>query len=157
MEKIFDDTFVSKVVRRKIRKNIVQASFDLDWLSFDVKVNFAFNRLNEIPYTKVRILISFWEKFENIQSFLQSSNCKNWKLLREHKFGKKKPGQLEIYFENCIDEKFILSMIKKHYGYELGKPESLSLELVFVFQNMDDITICHLYDDRGFNFFYANP
>lgn len=83
-------------------------------------------------------------------------NCHNSKFIREYKIGHQTPGQLEICFENCMDEKFIRAMIKTHNGYELGKPNSLSLDLVFAFENGDDITICHLYDDRGFYYYYVN-
>lgn len=148
---------LSKILRRKLRRNIVKASFDMDWLSFEAKVNFACNRLKQIPFTKGRLLVSFWEKTDTILHFLQSNNCNNWKLLREYKLGRQTPGRLEIYFENSLDENLVYSIIKKHYGYELAKPDSLSLDLVFELCDSDDKTICHLYDDRGFSYYYVNP
>lgn len=46
----------------------------------------------------------------------------------------------------------------KHYDYELGKADSLNIDMVFIFENENenDVTVCHLYDDRGFQIFYLN-
>lgn len=147
---------MQKILKRKIRKGIVQASFDLEWLSFEAKVNFACNRLLSTHFTQVKIFVSFWEKTEILQRLLTVHNCSNWEIIRDYKVGRYTPGQLEICFEESMDVKFVHSLIKKHYGYELGKPDGLNLDVVFAFENGNDKTICHLYDDRGFHVFYVN-
>lgn len=154
--KIFDYSFVQKVIYRKVRRNIAWAEYDQQRIPLKKKIDFALNRLKQTPFSRLKVIISFWEKYEKIQKVLKVNHICNYSLVRDYKVGRKTPGLIEIYFDERFDEKLIYTMIRKHYGYELGKAGSLSLDLVFVFEKDDNVTICHLYDDRGFQIFYLN-
>ena len=151
-EKTFDYSFVRKVIYRKVRKNIAWAEYDVQWIPFNKKIDFALNRLKQIPFSRLKVLLSFWEEYEKLQKILVNNRHS---LIRDYKAGRKTPGLIEIYFDECFDEKLIRTFIKKHYGYELGKASSLNLDMVFVFEKEEDVTICHLYDDRGFQIFFV--
>ena len=151
-EKTFDYSFVRNVIYRKVRKNIAWAEYDVQWIPFNKKIDFALNRLKQIPFSRLKVLLSFWEEYEKLQKILVNNRHS---LIRDYKAGRKPPGLIEIYFDECFDEKLIRTFIKKHYGYELGKASSLNLDMVFVFEKEEDVTICHLYDDRGFQIFFV--
>jgi hypothetical protein len=151
-----DYSFVQKVIYRKVRRNIAWAEYDLQWISFNRKIDFALNRLKEFSFSRLKVIISFWEEYEVIQKILRKNRISNYSLIRNYKRGCKKPGLLEIYFDECLDVNLFRTLIKKHYGYELGKADSLSLDMIFIFENDKDVAICHLYDDRGFHIFYLN-
>lgn len=151
-----DYSFVQKVIYRKVRRNIAWAEYDLQWISFNRKIDFALNRLKEFSFSRLKVIISFWEEYEVIQKILRNNRISNYSLIRNYKRGCKKPGLLEIYFDECLDVNLFRTLIKKHYGYELGKTDSLSLDMIFIFENDKDVAICHLYDDRGFHIFYLN-
>lgn len=154
--KIFDYSFVQKVIYRKVRRNIAWAEYDQQRIPFNKKIDFALNRLKQIPFSKLKVIISFWEEYEIIQKILGKNQISNYSLIRNYKRGRKTPGLIEIYFDECFDVNLIRTFIKKHYGYELGKADYLNIDMCFIFENDKDVTICHLYDDRGFQIFYLN-
>ena len=45
-----DYSFVQKVIYRKVRRNIAWAEYDLQWISFNRKIDFALNRLKEFSF-----------------------------------------------------------------------------------------------------------
>lgn len=153
---MIDEKRVKRIVNRKLRKNILRIDYMLDWLPFDKKVYIAFYKLHQIDFTSIRLYLYFWEPFEKLSKTFKKNNCDNWELVRNYKKGCLTPGLVEIYFDECINDKLIQTLIRKHYGYELGKVDSLSLDMIFVFEKDKDITICHLYDDRGFRFFHLD-
>lgn len=156
-DKTFDYKFVRRIIYRKLRKNIAWAEYDQQRISFNKKIDFALNRLKQVPFSRLKVIIPFWEKYEALQKILGSCNHT---LIRDYKVGRSTPrftpGLIEIYYDECFDDKLIYTLIKKHYGYELGKDDSLHMEMIFVFEKDDDVTICHLYDDRGFHIFFMN-
>ena len=151
-----DYSFVQKVIYRKVRRNIAWAEYDLQWISFNRKIDFALNRLKQISFSRLKVIISFWEESEVVLKILRKNQTSNYSLIRNYKRGCKTPGLLEIYFDEYLDVNFFRTLIKKHYGYELGKTDSLSLDLIFLFEKDKDVVICHLYDDRGFQIFYLS-
>lgn len=50
--------------------------------------------------------------------------------------------------------------VKRNNGAPDGTGDSplyhVNLDMVFVFEKEEDVTICHLYDDRGFQIFFVN-
>ena len=154
--KTFDYSFVQKVIYRKVRRNIAWAEYDLQWIPFNKKIDFALDRLKQIPFTRLKVILLFWEEYEDVQKIFKRNHICNYSLIRDYKVGRRTPGMIELHYDECFDEKLIRTLIKKHYGYELGKKDSLSLDLIFVFEKDKDVTICHLYDDRGFQVFYLD-
>lgn len=149
---IEDNLFIIKVLKRKLRRNIVRIEYDMEWLSFEKKVTFATQKIRQIPFSKAKMMISFWEPSDKILSVLKSCNCNDWNILREYN-GKQTSGLIEVYFEHKINEHPLETIIRKHYGYELGKKDVLSLDLIMAFEKDNKITISHLYDDRGFRIY----
>ncbi len=154
--KILDYSSVQKVIYRKVRRNIAWAEYDQQWIPFNKRIDFVLNRLKQIPFSRLKLIITFWEEYEVIQKILRRNDISNYSLIRNYKRGRTTPGIMEIYFDDCFDENLIRTFIKKHYGYELGKADSLNIDMVFIFKNENDVTVCHLYDDRGFQIFYLN-
>lgn len=154
--KTLDYSFVQKVIYRKVRKNIAWAEYDQQWLPFNKKIDFALNRLKQIHFSRLKVILLFWEKYEVVQKTFKRNHICNYLLIRDYKMGRRTPGMIEIHFDECFDEKLIRTLIKKHYGYELAKEDSLCIDLIFVFETDGAVTIYHLYDDRGFQVFYLD-
>ena len=153
---INDFSYVRKIIYRKVRKNIVWAEYDLQWVSFNKKIDFALDKLKQIHFSELKIIMSFWGKFDVIQKIFEKNNCHNYSLVRKYKTGCLTPGLIEIRYSKSIDDNLMRTLIRRHYGYELGKPDGLNMDLVFIFKRDNDATICHLYDDRGFHVFHLN-
>lgn len=49
-----DYGFVQKVINRKVRRNIVWAEYDLQWIPFNKKIDFALNRLKQISFFQIK-------------------------------------------------------------------------------------------------------
>ena len=65
--------------------------------------------------------------------------------------GKSTPGLIDIYFEKGdFNNDFFRDILTKHYGYELAKNDMLSVCLFYAIETETEITLFHLYDDRGF-------
>lgn len=147
---IFNDILLDKILKRKLRRNVVKAAYDLEWLSFDRKVSFAYDMLTSIPYTKGRIIIMFWEKTELMIRLLESFCCDNWKIQRSYIMGRVTPGIIELPLYERTNKDVLHSLITKQFGFEHGKKDSLSLQLCVAFEDEVYLKILHLYDDRGF-------
>ncbi len=147
---ITDNSFIKKVLSRKLRRNIAVCEYDMEWLSFDRKVEFASQKMKSITFDKAKMLISFWEPNEKMRCLMK--DYANWTILREYK-GHPTTGLLEVNFNNKIDSPLLDTIIRKHYGYELGKTNVLDIDLVLAFEDKNKIKICHLYDDRGFRIY----
>lgn len=52
-----DYGFVQKVINRKVRRNIVWAEYDLQWIPFNKKIDFALNRLKQISFSRLKVII----------------------------------------------------------------------------------------------------
>ena len=80
-----DYSFVQKVIYRKVRRNIAWAEYDLQWISFNRKIDFALNRLKEFSFSRLKVIILFWEEYEVIQKILRKNRISNYSLIRNYK------------------------------------------------------------------------
>ena len=129
----------------EIVKIIYEEDDDFDYLTYDVTGLMSLDDISKNSMNEDAVL-----------KILRKNQTSNYSLIRNYKRGCKTPGLLEIYFDEYLDVNFFRTLIKKHYGYELGKTDSLSLDLIFLFEKDKDVVICHLYDDRGFQIFYLS-
>ncbi len=148
---IIDDSFLKKLLYKKYKSNFVYyRECNLERLSFVKKVEYAVSKLSILPFNKARLIINYWEDIKQIIPIFEKHKIHNYQIQREYK-GKSISGTINVYFDKGeFNEGFIREIITKHYGYELGKKDIVDVCLYYAIETEKEVTIIHLYDDRGF-------
>jgi len=147
---IYDDAFLKRLFKQKIRKSFAQLQCNMEWMSFEDKVIFVVDRLSAMRFDEARMILEYWEKTRDIVAVLEECQVKNYEIVTEYKCGRMTPGVININFKKMFDPHFLNVLITKHYGYELGKDDVLAVLPYLAIDNGKQIIAIKLYDDRGF-------
>ena len=155
MEKtIFNDSFISKLLKGKYKTKVAIRNCDLEKLYFKQKVEFTVSRLASLPYNEARLMIQFWEDKNRIMKILNKHSIHNYKFQRDY-YGLYTPGILDIFFQKGeFKNLFLKDIITKHYGFELAQKDSLNIMMFYTTSTSKEISVIHIYDDRGFREYY---
>jgi len=147
---IYDDAFLKRLFKRKIRKSFAQLQCNMEWMSFEDKVIFVVDRLSAMRFDEARMILEYWEKVSDIIAVLEECHVWNYEIVSEYKLGRMTPGVINISFKGSFDPHFLKVLITKHYGYELAKKDALAVWPYLAIDNGKQIIAIKLYDDRGF-------
>lgn len=147
---IHNDKFLQSVFSWKRRKGLAWVQCDMEWMSFEDKVNFVVGRLSAMRFDEARMILEYWEKTSDIVAVLEECQVKNYEIVTEYKLGRMTPGVININFKKMFAPHFLNVLITKHYGYELGKDDVLAVWPYLAIDNGKQIIAIKLYDDRGF-------
>ena len=147
---IYNSNFLRKVFSWKRRKNLAWLHCDLEWMSFEDKVNFVVEYLSKMRFKEARMILEYWEKTCDIITVLEDCHIVNYEIFREYKLGRMTPGVVNITFKDSFDAHFLRVLITKHYGYELAKKDVLAVWPYLAIDTEKQIIAIKLYDDRGF-------
>ena len=147
---IYDDAFLKRLFKRKIRKSFAQLQCNMEWMSFEDKVDYVVGRLSAMRFEEARMILEYWEKASDIVAVLEECHVGNYEMVSEYKLGRMTPGVININFKHSFDPHFLKVLITKHYGYELAKKDVLAVCPFLAIDNGKQIIAIKLYDDRGF-------
>lgn len=147
---IYNDEFLRKVFSWKRRKGLAWLQCDMDWMSFEDKVDYVVGRLSAMRFDEARMILEYWEKASDMVAVLEECHVENYEIVKEYKMRHMTPGVININFKGSFDPYFLKVLIKKHYGYELAKNDVLAVWPYLAIDNGKQIIAIKLYDDRGF-------
>ena len=148
---IQDDVFLKKVFKRKRRRGIAYHGCIMDYLSRPQKVAFTMKRLMDVPFSKGRMIIQYWEDEKIMTRMLKRHGVKDYEIVRAYKQGAT-PGYLNINISgDTLDAKFLKELLTRHYGNDFSADNAIDIvPFVVIDTGGDEIIAFHLYDDRGF-------
>lgn len=123
----------------------------MDYLSRPQKVAFTMKRLMDVPFSKGRMIIQYWEDEKIMTRMLKRHGVKDYEIVRAYKQGAT-PGYLNINISgDTLDAKFLKELLTRHYGNDFSADNAIDIvPFVVIDTGGDEIIAFHLYDDRGF-------
>lgn len=156
-ENINNDNFISKIIQRKIKRNIVYAEVDMSYMSMKNKIMFMVKELLSINFVKVRIVLLFWDDIEKILNVFKYYKVNNYHIINQYKRWHSNPGVINLSMES-LNQKFLKSLIKRQYGTDFSHKDSIDLKCVYIFEMNDGSKmIIYNYDDRGYRKYILLP
>ena len=148
---IQDDVFLEKIFKRKWRRGIAYNCCVMDYLSRPQKVLFTVKRIMEVPLSKGRIVIHYWEEDKKMLRIFARHGIIDYEIVRPYKNGVT-PGYINISISgDSLNAKFLQELFTRHYGKDFSTDNSIDIVPYMVIDTGgDEIVAFHFYDDRGF-------
>ena len=128
----------------------------MDNLSIKQKVEFAVRRITEIPFQEGRMVIEYWDNFNEITELLNMYNM-DYNIVRGHKRGHMTPGVININAQKKFNPDFLRKLLTGHYGFDFSLPGCLHITpYVIIDTGLNEVIAIKLYDDRGFYEYYLS-
>jgi hypothetical protein len=130
-------------------RKAIEGQFNLEQISYKKRVDLICNTILSLNDKFKICRILFWEKDENIKTFLQRSFPEEKFIIYKSYENKKTPGICFIHTQKESNTLFRI-LLTNHFNYELAKEPALNIRVQIYIETIYTSFFLDIYDDRGF-------